>query len=403
MAAASLPLAHRSADRVIWLIAFGHFFAHLNILVLPPLFPVLREAYGVGYFALGAALAVLNVTTMLSQTAIGSLVDRLGAAPILIAGHMAFAAAVALTGLLPWYAALLPLMIVAGLGNAVYHPADYAILSANVPRERLGRAFGIHTFGGYLGFAAAPVATLGLGQWIGWQAALMVIGGAGLVLGLVLVRWRPLLETRPVPGRGGAGGTWQLLRSAPVLWALVFFTLLAMAGAGISSFSVAVLGELEGFSPVEAGVPLTAFLVGTALGVLGGGWAADRTSHHGAVVAACFIVVAAVAALLAAVRLGLPLTVLVLGVAGIASGFVSPSRDMLVKKVTPAGASGRVFGFVTIGFNIGGFIAPPLFGFAVDHGMPAAVFWLVAGLSLLSLVSVLATSAAGRHAVQPAE
>lgn len=397
MASAALPAARGDDLKVVGLISFGHFFAHLNVLVLPPLFPLLTVALGVGYTELGLALAVLNATTLVTQTPIGALVDRLGAARILIAGHMALALSVALAGLVSWYPALLLVMVLAGLGNAVYHPADYAILAAAVPKARAGRAFGIHTFGGYAGFAAAPVLTVGLGELLGWRTALVLIGLAGVALGLVLVQLRRLLVSRHGGPAASPGDTRRLLLSAPVLWALVFFVLLAMAQGGVSGFSVAALGELEGLGLVQASLPLTAFLTANALGVLAGGWAADRTERHGGLVALCFLVVALAAALVAAFRLGLPLTVLALAVAGLANGAVAPSRDMLVRRLTPAGASGRVFGFVTTGLNIGGILAPPLFGAALDGGGAALVFWLVAALSLASLATVLVTSTAGRR------
>jgi MFS family permease len=321
----------------------------------------------------------------------------MGAARILIAGHMALALSVALVGLLPSYSALLLVMVLAGLGNAVYHPADYAILAAAVSQGRAGRAFGIHTFGGYAGFAAAPILTVGLAQALGWRTALVVIGLLGMGLGLVLVRYRALLVSRHRAPAATGGDTRRLLVSAPILSALLFFALLAMTQGGVTGFSVAALGELEGLDLVAANLPLAAFLIANALGVLAGGWAADRTERHGGLVACCFLVVAVCAAAVAGVRLGLALTVLVLALAGLANGIVAPSRDMLVRKVTPEGASGRVFGFVTTGFNIGGILAPPLFGLALDGGGPALVFWLVGGLSLASLAAVLLTSSAGRR------
>ena len=413
MASGTLPLPVASDVRVTWLVSFGHFFAHLNLLVLPPLFPVLTEAYGVGYAGLGLALGVLNVTTLLTQAPVGVLVDRFGAARILILGHMLFAAAIALVGVFPSYPVLLLLMVLAGLGNSVYHPADYSILSAAVPRERMGRAFGIHTFGGYVGFAAAPILTVGLTQLLGWRWALFLIGTAGMLLGMVLVLNRHLLGPQRAgtgalsAGTGGAAAAAgpagvRLLLSAPILLSLLFFALLAMAQGGFSSFSVAALIQLQNFTLVEASAPLTAFLVANAVGVLLGGWAADRTERHSLVVSLCFVVVAAVAVLLAVLRLPLWPTIGLFALAGTASGFVSPSRDMLVRKVTPPGASGRVFGFVTTGFNIGGFIAPPLFGLVLDLGRPELLFWLVGGLSLLTLVTVNVTAGASRTRASPA-
>lgn len=382
----------------------AHFFSHLYILALPPLFPVLHEDLGVSITALGLALAVLNVTTVLCQPPIGFLVDRVGPATILIGGQIAFALAMALVGVWPVYPVLLLLMVLAGLGNAVYHPADYAILSARVSRARMGRAFSIHTFGGYAGFAAAPTLMVGLTGLFGWPAAFMTVGAAGLVMAAMLAAHRRQLDsghTAPAKkAEGGLGGDMRLLTSRPVLLSLLFFFLLAFSHAGFTGFSVVALTRLYGLELALANLPITAYLVVSAIGVLAGGWIADRTGRHGLVVGAASFVIAASAALVAAFPLPLAAIVALFVIAGLASGLIAPSRDMLVRAVTPPGASGKVFGFVMVGFNIGGLVGPPLYGLVVDHAPPELVFWLVAAFSLVTLITVAGT--AGGHRPQPA-
>lgn len=396
-------LASRPATRdhlTIALISVGHFFAHFYILVLPPLFPVLARDLGVGYAELGLALAALNAATALFQAPIGFLVDRFGPFAILVAGQTLFAAAIAAIGLLPGYAVLLACCALAGLGNAVFHPADYAILGARVSAARMGRAFSLHTFGGYVGFAAAPVTVVALGEWIGWRAALVAVGAAGLVVPAALLACRELLAV-PVRGQEGGGrglaAGVTLLASRPMLVALAFFTLYALAHSGINSFTVAALGALHRLSLVAANLPLTVYLVASTAGVLLGGVVADRTGRHDLVVVGCFLVVAAFGLLVASATLPYPLLLLVFALAGLAGGAIAPSRDMLVRAITPEGASGRVFGFVTTGFNIGGMLAPPLFGVMVDAGMPAMVFVAVAALSLLNLPLVFAAGRSRRR------
>jgi len=397
MAAASTPLARSAGDSTtVGLITLAHFFSHLYILALPPLFPVLAGELGVGAAALGLALAALNLTTILCQPPLGFLVDRIGAAPILIAGHFLMAAAIATIGLAPGFPALVACMVAAGLGNAVYHPADYAILGARVRPERVGRAFAVHTFGGYLGFAAAPVAIVALTGAFGWRAALLLAGGAGLLVGLVLLAARAALATPPGAARAkGAAGTAdrRLLLSGPVLLALLFFVLLAVGHGGITSFTPVVLERTRGLDLAAANLPLAAFLLASSPGVLLGGWLADRLGRHGLVVAACSLAIGVVALLAALTDPPLPSLVVLFALAGLAAGIIAPSRDMLVKAVTPPGAAGRVFGFVMVGFNLGGLVAPPAYGFLVDAGRSELVFLLVAFVSLLTMATVAGTAA----------
>ena len=161
--------------KVMSLVGTAHFFSHFYILALPPLFPILRDELGVGYAALGLALAVLNGVTGLTQAPVGFLVDRFGARAILIVGLALFSLSIGLVGVFPGYPMLLALMVVAGLGNSVFHPADYAILSSAIDQRRMGRAFSIHTFGGSAGFALAPPVVVSLTALFDWRTALVIV------------------------------------------------------------------------------------------------------------------------------------------------------------------------------------------------------------------------------------
>jgi FSR family fosmidomycin resistance protein-like MFS transporter len=401
--------APRHDIRVISLIGVGHFLSHYYILVLPPLFPLLRGELGVSYTALGFALAVLNMVTALTQAPIGFLVDRFGARYILVAGLALFALATGLIGVFPSYGALVLLMALAGLGNSVFHPADYSILSASVNPERMGRAFSIHTFGGYFGFAAAPVAIVFLTEMFGWRAALIVSGAIGLVVALILLANREVLngDTAPAKGRlperrAGSGGDVRLLLSAPILLALAFFVMLALAHGGITSFGVSALVALYDISLVEANVPLSAYLFASALGVLAGGIAADRTHRHDLVVGVCVVLIALSIAPVSALAPPLSMVLVAFTIAGFFSGAIAPSRDMMVRAITPKGASGKVFGFVTTGFNIGGVITPLVFGAILDFRQPTLVFWLVALISLATILTVLGAGRPEREGSAPA-
>jgi MFS transporter, FSR family, fosmidomycin resistance protein len=384
--------------KVISLIGAGHFVSHFYILLLPPLFPLLKSEFRVGYVALGFALAVLNTVTALTQAPVGFLVDRFGARGILIACLALFSVAIGLIGLWPSYPMLLLLMVVAGLGNSVFHPADYAILSATVDNRRMGRAFSIHTFGGYAGFALAPPVIVGLTAAFGWRTALLLSGAGGLIVAALLLANRGILRAdrdagrrRPAGGAAAAPG-WRLLLSAPILMALAFFMMLAISQGGYTSFSVAAIEDLYRVDLTAASVPLTSYLVASAFGVLVGGWIADRTRRHHQVVGACFLLVALFAAAVPLLLPPLAVVSLLFALAGLFAGAVAPSRDMMVRAVTPPGSSGKVFGFVTTGFNIGGIAGPLLFGVVLDFGSPQHLFWAIAALSLLTLLVVWATA-----------
>ena len=400
-ATAALP---RSDTKVIGLISTAHFLSHVYMLVLPPLFPLLKDVYGVSFTALGLALTVFNVATGLTQAPMGFLVDRFGARALLIAGLIIEAIAIAAIGIFPTYWALITLMAIAGLANSVYHPADYTILSASVGKNRMGRAFSIHTFAGYFGFAVAPLTMVFLLETVGWRMALGIVGAVGLATALVLAAFASVLkEETPDPAtkqsREAATGPQglKLLLSVPVLMGFLFFVGIAMTNGGFTSFGVSALVTLYEVDIVQASAPLTAYLFASAAGVLGGGWLADRTQRHSFVAAGCFIMVGVLVACVAAFDLPLTMVTVLFGLAGFFSGMVAPSRDMMIRAVTPAGSTGKVFGFVSTGFNLGGAITPLFFGMLLDRMDPNMMFWAISALSILTIVTVLSAGSVSRR------
>ncbi len=398
--------------RVIALVSGGHFLSHFYILALPPLFPLLKAELGVSYAALGAALTAYNLASGLAQTPAGFLVDRVGAARVLIAGLAIEAAAIGVLGLTASYAALVVLLFVAGLGDSVFHPADYAILSARVARRRLGRAFSIVTFAGYLGFAVAPSVMVAVAAVADWRAGLVAAGAVGIAMaGLMFANRRAMGEGEedrapPAPARGaapgqgaaGAGGIRAFLLSGPVLLLFLFYVASSMGSGGIQSFSVAALTTLYAAPLASVSVALTAFLVTNAGGILLGGVIADHTRYHGAVAVIGFVASAACVGAIAVFDLPLWAVTGALGLAGLLQGITRPSRDMMVRAITPPGATGKVFGFVSSGLNLGGALAPVMFGLIVDHGAPRLVFALAVAFMLIAAalagIGRLRTSAA---------
>jgi MFS family permease len=393
--------------KVVGLVGSGHFFAHFYVLVLPPLFPLLAGELQVSYLALGSLLAVANLTTSCFQVPVGFLVDRYGPRRILVSGLLAMSAAVVLAGYAPGYAALMATMVLLGAGNSVFHPADYAVMAAQIAPRRLGRAFSLHTFAGHLGWSLAPAIIMALTAFVSWRFALVVVGLAGL--GAAFVIWwqgallespspAPALEaergepapaTTAVPPRRGIA----LLLTAPMLLMFLYMVLSAVASNGLNGFTVVALVSGYDLPLASANLALTLLLVAGALGVLLGGQLADWTRRHELVLVAGFLLAAAALCLAGGLLTSFPPLAGAIALAGLMLGAIRPSRDMMVRKAAPAGSFGKVFGFVTMGMNLGGAVAPLLFGWVIDQDGGRMIFILAAGAMLLALLAALAANA----------
>ncbi len=394
--ASQLPIA--SPRRAIALVSGAHFLSHFYLLLLPPLFPLLVNVYGVGFTELGYALALFSLVSGLTQAPMGFAVDRFGARRILIAGVLLEGVVFILIGALPFYGALLVLMAIAGIANSVYHPADYVILNASVPHDRIGRAFSLHTTAAYLGDALAPVCIIALIAIMQWQLALMLCGALGLAGGFLLLANASALSDSdlrespaPAPETGAPRNGLALLFSLPVLIGLLFFTSISMYSRGVSGFGPSVL-HLGFDTPLATATTLVAcYLFASPVGVLAGGWIADHIRRHDWFAAICFFVVGISITIIAVTDLPWFAIGALLALGGFCAGAVSPSRDMLIRAITPPGQVGKVFGFVSTGFNIGGIIAPPLFGAMIDNAEPRSVFWVTGLIAFATIAAVLLT------------
>ena len=383
--------------RVITLVSAAHFVSHYYILVLPPLFPLVRSEFGVSYVELGVALTAFNVISAVMQTPAGFLVDRVSARAMLVGGLLLGGGALALASVASAFWLFVASFAVLGLANTVYHPADYALLSHRVSTPRMSQAYSIHTFAGILGSAVAPASLLFLAERAGWRGAFLGAAVLGCAAAALLVVVGGILAGRDPPAaakphRDGAtdGSGWRLLLAPPILLNFVFFMMLSLANGGVQNYSVVALEALRSTPLAVANVALSGYLLTSALGVLAGGYAAVRTKRHEGLAIAGLLASALAVLAIALLDLGAPLLILLMAAAGLFQGLIMPSRDMLVRAVTPAGSFGKVFGFVTTGFNIAGMVAPLIFGWMMDQGNPQAVFLASAAFGLASIPTVLA-------------
>ena len=396
--ATDLTFASRRADdvRLVGGVSAAHFISHYYMLVLPPLFAFVRAEYGVSYTELGLALATFNGVSAIFQTPAGFLVDRVNARLLLAAGLVMGAVGLAGAALIHSFWMLVVMFGLMGLGNTVYHPADYALLSRHVSAERMSQAYSVHTFAGLLGGAAAPGSILFMYSLWGWRGAFLGAAALGFAVAvLVLLMREPPEQPATKPSADKKDGTadssdssWKLLLSAPIMINMLFFMLLATANFGLQQFVVVALGALYDTPAVTANAALSGYLVMGAAGVLIGGWIASRTSRHGLVAMLGLTATALAVALVGLVDLHSMVLIVILSLSGACSGAILPSRDMIVRDVTPPGSFGKVFGFVTNGFNIGGIISPLIFGALMDHGEPRLLFLMLAAFWLLAVLTV---------------
>ena len=400
-------ISFRKDVRVIGVVGIVHGLSHFFQLVLPPLFPLLRAEFDVSFATLGSLIGLFYIASGVCQFSAGFAVDRFGARPVLLGGLTLMAGSVMVGSAAPGIGWLFPVALLMGIGNGVFHPGNFAVINANVAPQRLGYAYSIHGVGGNLGYALAPLASFGLGSAFGWRTALLVLGALGLVAVGLLATQRNALKSRAhdaTAPKHTLAGSLALFRQKPIVLCFAYFCVVTVAGIGIQTFAGTSLHAAYDVSLIVATSALTAYFLGGTAGVLVGGYLATIAKRHNRIAAAGLTSAAMIMLLLAAFPGLGQWSVAVLAAVGFAIGSTGPSRDMIVRNATPPGASGRVYGFVYSGLDLGATLSPVLIGLLLDRGSPRMVFVFIAAALLLAVTTVIqvrrrpATQVAGASA-----
>ena len=377
------------------LVGLAHASSHFFHLVLPPLFPILKQEFDVSYAQLGLLPGLFFAASGVMQIISGFLVDQFGARRVLLAGLVLLSISMLLCGLVSEFWMLIPLAVVGGIGNSVFHPADLAILTDKISRPRLGRAYGIHALSGNIGWAAAPVFIMTVVQFSDWRTALVLAGCVGFAVLLVLLLFgtelvesaRHAVSTRRPEVT--AGGNVRMLLSPTVVSCFLYFTFLSTALIGIQTFGVTAMVQIYSVPLTLATTGLTLFLVASGVGVVCGGFAADWTDRHDVITMLGMTVGAIIFFVIGSSSISSTMLIPALIIAGFVAGTTTPSRDMLVRTVTPEGASGRVFGFVYSGLDLGSCLIPLILGWVLDYGSAPVVFYIIGSMLLVTVLTVV--------------
>jgi MFS family permease len=390
----------RNDATVIGLVGLAHASSHFSHLLLPLMFPVFGKTFGLSYSEMGLLMSVFFVVSGIGQASAGFVVDRFGARPVMFVSVAIMAVACLVASVATNYAGLMLAAAMLGIGNCSFHPVDFTILNHKVSGPRLGYAFSAHGLTGNLGWAIAPVFMLSLSTWFDWRAA--YVGAALFFLAILVLLWlnREALHTEVDPTKDKTTDDHVLafLKIPVVWWCFAFFLLSTMTLAVVQSFAVSILQAMHQVTFEAATMTLTAYMLSAAAGMFVGGFVAARWPlQSDKVVAACMTVAALCMALCGSGWLEGLATMVILAATGLAIGVGGPSRDMMIKKATPKGATGRVYGIVYSGLDVGFAIAPLVFGVFMDHGWYGAT---LLGAATVLLLSVWVALGVGRRTVQ---
>mgnify|MGYP003458720559 FL=1 len=393
-APSAVPL--RQDARTIALIGLAHGSSHFFHMLLPPLFPWLIGEFGYSYSELGLLVSVFFVVSGVGQALSGFLVDRVGARPVLFFALASFATAGLVAGTAQGYAGLVVAAALAGLGTAPFHPVDFTILNKRVSPQRLGHGFSVHGISGNLGWATAPVFMAGIASATGsWRAACLCGALLALVVLAVMVWNRDALDDRQgawahqAPGAKAVADEHPMaFLKLPSVWlCFSFFFWSTCALSAIQSFASPALQSMYGLPLSVTALVVTGYMLCGAAGMVVGGFLVGRVVRLEKIISVCLLASAALLVLVGTGWLPGMAAVVVAALAGVGTGLASPSRDMLIKRAAPPGATGRVYGTVYSGLDLGFCLAAPVFGALLDRGMTSGIFYGSAITLALSVVS----------------
>lgn len=378
------------------LVGLAHATSHFAHLLLAPLFPVFMKEFGLSFSEVGSLMALFFLVSGVGQACAGFVVDRIGARPILFAAMVLFALASLAASQANGYGMLMVAAMLAGLGNAPFHPVDFTILNQRVSAARLGHAFSVHGLTGNLGWALSPVFLVGISSMADWRVAYQAAAVLYLLV-LGLLYWqRDKLHTEVVRRHAAspAGNDLAFLKLPVVWWCFAFFLFSSVTLAVVQSYGVSILKAVHGVTLEAATLTLTSYMLCSALGMLVGGFVVAYTKQSDRVVAWAMGVGAFTLLLAASGSMGPVGTMVILASTGFAVGVGGPSRDMMIKRATPKGATGRVYGTVYSGLDTGFAVAPLMFGLFMDKGWYAAT---LAGAGLFLLIGVYTALGVGKR------
>jgi FSR family fosmidomycin resistance protein-like MFS transporter len=392
--------SRRASDvRVVGLISLAHGSSHFFHLILPPMFPWLKAEFGFNYAELGLLMTIFFVVSCIVQAASGFLVDRIGARPVLFAGVGLLALAALTYSQSNSYAMLVMGAVIAGCGNGIFHPVDYTLINHKISSPNLPYAYSIHGVTGYLGWAAAPAFMVAVATIADWRVAFLSAATLEVIILLILWLSRARLvddvkerhaessatHAAAYPGMSPAS-TFAFLKLPAVWLCWIFFFFSMSATTGMQSFAPSALWKIYELPVSSGNYFLTLMSLGGAGGMLLGGYLAKRFTHPERIITICFAVSIAMGLLLATGWVPFDGIVVPFLVIGAGLGIAAPSRDLMVRTATPAGVSGRVYGIVYSGIDLGAALSPLIFGVFLDIGLPKLLF---VGVALLQLMIIL--------------
>lgn len=389
---------------LISLLGVAHGLSHYFHLIIPPLFPWIMPEFDASFAQMGAVMTIFFITSSLGQATTGFLVDKLGPKVCLYGGVSLLMIAGFLFSVAQSYWWFYPVAACAGLGNSVFHPTDYSIMNRCITQDRLPFAFSIHTVVGNIGWALAPIFMVGVATFTGsWRLAAATAGIMALLVLLSLVLHNNLFDQALKLDKGitdeekkedkktdiGFG----FLKLLAVWLCFLFFFCNSFALGILQNFAPSIFEATYHVGLEIATGGLTAYMIGSIIGILSGAYVAKAIKRSDYVIAATMSVSALMAILLASQWLGPNSVLPLMAVMGLGVGLATPSRDLLIRgacmKFLGTNSFGRVYGFTYCGMDVGQTLAPLVVGPLLDAGFFSLALVLVGTFQTFALLTAL--------------